>query len=165
MDVRRIRESEWRQLRELRLRALEDAPYAFRGTLADEAAKPDEWWRQWAAEDAAEPTDATFVASEGGRLIGLAAGFLRDDPDVAIVAAMWVDPAHRRRGAARALIEAVESWAAGTGATRLRLSVTDTNPAALDFYLGCGFAENGETQPAPGRPDVLEIGLEREIRR
>ena len=44
--VRRLRPDEWRDLRALRLRALEDAPDAFGATLAEEAAEPDLTWQE-----------------------------------------------------------------------------------------------------------------------
>jgi Acetyltransferase (GNAT) family len=46
MTVRRARPEEWAFLRELRLRALADAPDAFASKLADEAAAPEEMWRR-----------------------------------------------------------------------------------------------------------------------
>jgi GNAT superfamily N-acetyltransferase len=46
MTVRRARPEEWAVLRELRLRALADAPDAFASKLADEAAAPEEMWRR-----------------------------------------------------------------------------------------------------------------------
>ena len=52
VSVRRIRESEWRALREVRLLALADAPDAFGSTLAREAAFADDLRRDWAREAA-----------------------------------------------------------------------------------------------------------------
>jgi hypothetical protein len=62
--VERVRAAEWRELRELRLRALADAPEAFASTLAREAAFPDDVWRQ-RAQGRAGPTRRDRVRGRG----------------------------------------------------------------------------------------------------
>jgi hypothetical protein len=41
-----MQSADWKELREVRLRALADAPGAFASTLEREAAYPDDVWRQ-----------------------------------------------------------------------------------------------------------------------
>ncbi len=50
-----------------------------------------------------------------------------------------VHPDHRRRGLARALLEAAVAEARRRGARQLRLRVLETNSAARALYAGCGF--------------------------
>jgi hypothetical protein len=46
MEARQAQAADWQALRQLRLRALADAPDAFASTLEAELAFPDEVWRQ-----------------------------------------------------------------------------------------------------------------------
>ena len=52
-----------------------------------------------------------------------------------------VDPDHRRRGLATAVIGALSSWAAERGATRAYLQVETSNRPALELYDRLGFCE------------------------
>ncbi len=64
---------------------------------------------------------------------------------------MWVSPAARGRGAGDALVAAVERWARQTGASVLRLAVTQGNDNAAALYLRNGFRHTGELAgPEPG---------------
>jgi GNAT superfamily N-acetyltransferase len=72
----------------------------------------------------------TFVAVIEERIVGFAT-IAGDDE----LEDLFVDPAWRRRGIARRLVEAVAGVAKGP-----RLWVTG-NPHALGFYLAAGFAE------------------------
>ena len=159
MDVRRIRPVEWRDLRRVRLRALATDPDAFGSTYADEAAKGDEWWQEWARDHAAGDRDFTAVAWRGTP-VGIAAGFVNSEAARTVtVFAMWVAPEARRGGVGTALLAAVEEWASVGGAERLRLSVIDVNPDAVRFYEACGYTRTGITTPLARDASVGEIEL------
>ena len=70
VEVRRVHAAEWKELREVRLRALADAPDAFASTLEREAAFPEEVWRQRAHGG---PASASFIVREDGVGVGTAA--------------------------------------------------------------------------------------------
>src|SRR4030095_5667484 len=107
----------------LRLRALAAAPGAFASTLEAGLRFSDDIWRQRAGDDREA---ATFVASEGGADIGLARIFAEAEPPGRThLVSMWVDPAHRRRGGARALIDRAVRWAAERHAEEVILWVAD----------------------------------------
>lgn len=55
-----------------------------------------------------------------------------------------VDPAHRRRGAAAALLDALEEQAAARGAQDLTLEVRPSNLPAVSLYRARGFADIGQ---------------------
>jgi hypothetical protein len=48
VEIRRIGAGEWRELRDLRLRALNDAPEAFTATCQEESNDTDAHWSEWA---------------------------------------------------------------------------------------------------------------------
>ena len=154
MEVRQTGSADWAALRRLRLRALADAPGAFASTLEAELAFPDDVWRQRAGDDL---TAASFIAGEGGADIGLARIFAQaDPPGRAHLVSMWVDPGHRRRGVARALIGRAVRWAAEHRAEEVILWVADENAAARRLYEGIGFRPTGERQPLPSDPAKSE---------
>jgi len=63
--------------------------------------------------------------------------------DEAEVLTLAVDPAHRRSGLARALVEAAAVEAAAAGARSLFLEVARDNGAALALYRAVGFSQVG----------------------
>jgi GNAT superfamily N-acetyltransferase len=159
VEVRRIRADDWRTLRELRLRALRDSPDSFGSRLDTSEARPDAWWQDWARRGADSDETATFLAFDGDRPVGMAGGWRHETQPSATVLAMWVAPEARRGGTGRALLDAVEAWAAAGGAEWTDLSVTDAAPGAQAFYRAAGYVEAGWRRPLERDPALTEIGL------
>ena len=157
--VRRVVPDEWAVLRDVRVRALLDAPSAFASTHAREVAFGEAEWR------ARIDGGPWWLAREGNDPVGLVAGYRTDeDGDVAHLVAMWVRPASRGTGAATALVEAVCAWAAGEGRRAVSLWVADGNDRARRFYERLGFTGTGERQPLPSNPRIGEERMERTLR-
>lgn len=151
--VRRIRADDWRALRELRLAALADSPFAFERALADEKAQPDEKWREWAAGGEAGRDSCTVVADHGRALVGLAGTYVDRDNGELCLGAMWVAPEARGAGVGRRIVEAVLAWARDAGHDALALWVNEENASALRLYESCGFRLTGRTAPQRRRPE------------
>jgi GNAT superfamily N-acetyltransferase len=140
IGIRRIETVDWAVAKELRLRALADAPEAFAATLADETAFDDTRWQERARSNAQAVDTVGFFALDEGAECGLAIGVRSGaDASIAELNALWVAPQVRRRGAAHALVQAVEDWARMIGAEQLALEVTDTSHAAIALYRRMGF--------------------------
>jgi RimJ/RimL family protein N-acetyltransferase len=155
MEVRRVAPDEWAVLRDVRLRALADAPHAFASTSAREVAFDE---REWRARIDRGPW---WLARIDGVPVGLVAAFRTDEePPVAHLVSLWVDPAFRGSAAATSLVEAVCVWAAATGARTVSLWVADGNDRARRFYARLGFTGTGERQALPSAPDVGEERLQ-----
>ena len=155
----------WPRLRELRLRALAEAPTAFGPTLAREQAFTDDVWRQRAERGASGVDNITFVADQDGRWLGIATGLasdsdVPDDPRPELVG-MFVCPEARRHGCGAALVDAVLDWARARQAAGLCLWVTATNEPAIALYDTCGFRPTGETKPLVHSPAVALIRMVR----
>jgi ribosomal protein S18 acetylase RimI-like enzyme len=58
------------------------------------------------------------------------------------LSAIAVDPEHRRRGLARAIVAALSAWGAAGGATQRYLQVEAANAGAIALYRGLGFWEH-----------------------
>jgi GNAT superfamily N-acetyltransferase len=97
----------------------------------------------------AEPANTAFLAMEGGLLIGAATvttcfGF--ETGRQAEIEDLYVLPERRRRGVARALVEAVLAWCRARGCTDVEVVVTSEGDArhGLDaWYRSLGFADTG----------------------
>ena len=136
MEILRIGPDEWEVFRELRLRALREAPYAFGSRYDDWAEAPETSWRDRLAN-----VPLNLVARMDGELVGMASGVVEDE-DGAELISMWVDPAARGSGVAAALIEAVVEWARSAGRATY-LMVRSENARAIAAYARAGFVDLG----------------------
>ncbi|NDV02881.1 GNAT family N-acetyltransferase [Pseudoroseicyclus sp. CLL3-39] len=82
-----------------------------------------------------------LLAKEAGSPAGTA--FVAMDDDIAMLHALEVLAANRRRGLARRLVQAAAGWAEAEGASLLTLLVTRANGGANALYSGLGMAELG----------------------
>jgi ribosomal protein S18 acetylase RimI-like enzyme len=86
---------------------------------------------------------------EDGRVVGIAIGFLgQDDPSVAVLHLVAVDPAHRRRGTGTDLVTAVMRDAAGRGARTIRTTAWPDDRPSIAFLQAVGF---GLVEPPDGQ--------------
>jgi GNAT superfamily N-acetyltransferase len=164
MRIRRVRPDEYERLREIRLRALADAPYAFDSPLPDERELSTQVWQRRAAAGAAGQTAVTYVAEDDGDYVGLTTGLWEiEGPGRAMVVSMWVAPAARGHGLGRRLLDTVVDWAKERGASHVDLWVTDGNDPARALYERAGFAPTGERAPLDSDPSLIGIKLSRNL--
>jgi ribosomal protein S18 acetylase RimI-like enzyme len=154
--VREVTPDDWETLRDVRLAALREAPYAFASTYAREAAFTEEQWR-----DRISDRSVTYLAYRPGNPEpdGLAGAYVADG--VANVVSLWVRPSARGHGVGEALIGATADWAKARDHAALLLWVTESNTPARELYDRCGFALTGERQPLPSDPTLPEVRMRR----
>lgn len=145
--VERVGEEAYERVREVRLRALRDAPDAFASTYEREIGMtPDQWRARF------RPDAVTFLGRRDGADVGIVSGIPHPEHsgDAALVA-MWVAPEARGTGLGDALVAAVVDWARAGGHRRLRLDVADVNEHAIRLYARLGFVPTGavSTMPPP----------------
>jgi GNAT superfamily N-acetyltransferase len=164
VEIRSIRADEGLRLRDLRLRALADAPATFGETLAQAQARPEAFWHERAARNAAGIEAITFIADENGRWYGMVTGFFPpDNPQTVHVVNLWVDPATRGRGVARALMEAIAGWARTRGAAQLQHWVWEANTAVITFHEREGYVRTGKTKPHALNPSFHDVHMVRKL--
>ena len=120
--------------------------------------------RPWTAPAFAELLD-------GPGVLALAAGddgfiLVRRVLDEAEILTLAVRPAARRRGLARALVEAAAAVAGQAGAETLWLEVAQDNAAALALYAACGFTTAGRRRgyyPRSGAEAADALVLRRDL--
>jgi ribosomal protein S18 acetylase RimI-like enzyme len=157
LQVVRVRPSDWQRYRDIRLEALAASPDAYASSLEVERRHTAERWQQLIAGS------DTFIAVEGGCVLGTATGWPRD-PGVVHLVAMYVVPEARGRRIAHRLIDEVVAAARDTGAERVLLEVAERNTAAARSYLAYGFTPTGHRHPMDREPDIIEIEMELPLR-
>lgn len=86
------------------------------------------------------PRGLFLIARSGGRPVGCVA-LKGAGEGMAEVKRLWIDPAMRGAGVARALMRAVEDGARGLGIAILRLDTNRAQAQALAFYRTAGWTE------------------------
>ena len=159
--VTRIRADQWRILKNVRLRALEDAPYAFGTTLAEGQKRIDRDWQDMARDHATLLDRAYFMAYVGDNPCGMA-GCYRTASDTVVLTAMWVAPEFRGKNIGEQIVRAVIEWAREGGASTLEAWVSENNPARF-FYQRIGFEETDLTEPLRSGSKIQIILMRRDI--
>jgi GNAT superfamily N-acetyltransferase len=155
-SIRTFVPDEWRTYRDLRLRALADAPDAFGRTLAQEKDRPDAEWLDRLASGADRRWNLPLLAEVGKEPIGLAWGRIEESrPEVANLYQMWVAPEYRGLGVGQMLLEAVIAWAREADAHQLALGVTCGDTPAMRLYTHADFKPVGQPQPLRPGSDLL----------
>ena len=148
ISVQPAQPDQWMTYRDVRLRALRDAPDAFGSTYAAEAQRTDAMWADRIAAATSSGKDRVLLAFDRQDACGLVWCKLSpDEPAVVDLFQMWVDPASRGAGVGRALLEEAIAWAERVGANRVRLGVTAAETPAMRLYLACGFRPVGVLEP------------------
>jgi ribosomal protein S18 acetylase RimI-like enzyme len=158
VSVRAVRSDELDRLKEIRLRALADAPGAFGSRYDEEVPRDPELWRTWITRG------GTFIVEDDRGWHGLVAVFLdENDASLCHLVSMWVAPDHRGRGLGRDLLVAGVDWARAMGAASVRLGVVDGNAIAARLYEQAGFCATGESEPLRSDPmkSIVFMALER----
>lgn len=160
VDVRPLRPGEGTRFRELRLRAIADAPHAFFWSAETERSFTADHWESWATGD----DRVMFVAEEAGDWLGAAGCSLRADGSGALDATgMWVAPAARGRHLGERLIDEIITWGRAHGATRMEFAVTETNTHALALYRRLGFTPTGGRRPLQADPTLTGMFMAKPI--
>ena len=164
IELRPLEAAQPQILRDLWLRALADTPAAFGVSFAEMAEQPAAYWSDLARSLAASDDQHEVIASTQDRPCGLIHGSIdTGQRDVAHIGAVWVDPAARRHGIAKRLLQAIVSWAQACGVRRLELWVTVGNAAAIRHYTQAGFRATGQQRPLPSNVTLQICQMEREL--
>jgi GNAT superfamily N-acetyltransferase len=151
--VIRVTGDNWRELRDVRLAALAEAPAAFGSSLRREQDFDEDHWRAWTR------SAGLFMALVGESPVGMAAGVSGGSDAERKLVAMWVEPAWRGRDTASKLVSSVVDWAGSEGSDRLRLWVAEGNESARRLYEGHGFEVTGGRKPMPSNPALYRYEM------
>ncbi len=98
---------DWERVRDIRIRALADAPFAFASRWEEEKDRPQSFWRGRLER----PDAATFLALNRYETVGVVSAFVApEDVTRTELVSMWVAPGTRRQRIGRQLVAAVIEW-------------------------------------------------------
>jgi len=162
VEVRTLTADEWELFRDVRLRALADAPDAFGRTLAEVLdLSPDEW------RTPILTPGPTVVVLEDDVPVAMGGVFAPVGDGRAMVWGMWTAPEARGRGHGGRILRDLVAWCRQHGRTEVLLHVTEGNAAARGLYLAHGFEPTGtweELRPgSPLRIEELRLGSPRPL--
>ncbi len=134
---------------------LQADPMAFGETFEHASQQPDSYWADWATRAASSPDTCSMLAVEAdGKVVGHIGSIWKEE--LTSLGAMWVEPAYRRAGVGRRLLDAILAWAdEAHPASAVRLGVFPTQQAAIRLYRERGFVATGKVLPLEHAPGLL----------
>jgi GNAT superfamily N-acetyltransferase len=164
VHLRKLASDEVDLHRDLRLRALRDTPDSFGETFGDAVARPISYWEELTRSVTEPGRQVMFLACQGEDVLGSAYGLLdRERSDAGRVGGIWVEPAWRRRGVGRALLQEVFGWARERRLKQLGLWAPIHSPAAIALYSHAGFRDTGERLRLPANSSLWIVAMEAEL--
>ncbi len=109
--------------------------------------EPAELEAELAELEALETPYVALIAESQDELVGFAEVSVRSVAEgcppgpAAFLEGIWVEPEHRRRGVARALLAAAEAWARERGLSHLGSDALLDNQASHAWHRAAGFGE------------------------
>ena len=97
--------------------------------------------RPWSLREFAELLESPHVLALGDGRAFILARVIADEAEILTIA---TDPAHRRQGLARAMLDQFHAAAQTRGATRAFLEVAADNHAARALYEAAGYRQTGQ---------------------
>jgi GNAT superfamily N-acetyltransferase len=161
ITVRVLDESEWSVYRDVRLRALAESPGSFTATLAEEADRDEQFWRDRMTRS------HRLLAERGSVPQGIVSlGPYEQEPSAAEVFGLYVVPKARGTGVSWRLVEAAAALATEHGYLQLYYWVGTDNGRALGFANNFGFRTTDYRRPSrasdlePGQEIAMVLSLE-----
>lgn len=158
--IRRTAPTDGTLLRQLRIAALADAPYAFGAKLSDVLAEPPESFESTAVRHSQSETSTSFFAFCDNEPIGTIGAYIEQQPlGRAFICALWLAPEQRGTSTATELVHTACSWLRQSTHADIFAWVADSNARAFAFYRKLGFLPTSQRQPLPSNPSAHETLL------
>ena len=162
-DINLLTSDEWHTLRDVRLSALRESPYAFLSTYATESKYDESKWRM---EFARGDWYVGMVSMGSADKPVSIAGITRESATPAhqrFLQYVWVAPEFRRQGVAFNMINEVLDRLKLSGVRTVVLGVLDENGSAMRLYSRLGFVSSNHREPLedfPGRSEeIMQLHL------
>ena len=94
-------------------------------------------------------SQCVFKYEENGDILGCVLVKVTEQPKLAYVGTLSVQPSFQSKGVGRVLLAAAENWAKEKGCTRMKLTVLHIRTELIEYYKRRGYQDNGETEAFP----------------
>lgn len=147
------------RLREIRLRALHDAPYAFGADFKVESEKPIEYWQKYLDES------DWCIAVSNGEDIGLLAADLADADrgSDCWMSSWWLEASFRGQGIPKLMLEWLDELCESKSWKKQGLGVWPENERAIAAYLKLGFVKGEKPLQSRSRPEKMYLPMYRNL--
>ncbi len=140
LEIITLQPSDWKDYKELRLRALKEEPQAFASTYDENIKLPDEFWQMRLEEALAGESQWLLFARQQDNLVGMAGAFVKDEKDTVHIIAVFVDKKYRGQGISKKLMNnLISAIKQNNEIRRLLVGVNPEQVAALNLYQNIGF--------------------------
>lgn len=158
MEILALPVEEWREYRELRLRALREDPEAFSSRYADSLNQPEDYWRTRLAEAAKGERTWLLFARQDAKLVGMVGAFIEDPAaERATVVSVYVPKEARGQGISTHLMEAMLRLLSTVPTLKqAQLCVNVTQIPAIQLYKRFGFVETGQEPAMTGAGHAVQ---------
>jgi ribosomal protein S18 acetylase RimI-like enzyme len=143
LNLRGLDADDWQLWRDVRLKALREAPYAFSAKLEEWQGERDteQRWRNRLTD-----VPLNVIAELNGNAAGMVSATAPDADGTVELISMWVAPSARGRGVGDAMVASVLQWAQMQRADSVVLAVFENNERAADLYRRHGFVDRGRIE-------------------
>ena len=143
LNIVKINEQHWKDLRTLRLEALEKEPTAFGKSYKEECDMTEEDWRK----KSVTKNGNKLIAYLDGEPVGMVEYYfetLQKLKHIATIYSMYVRPEYRQQKIGKKLLEqALEDIKQNEKVEKVKLLVNSSNEGACQFYRNFGFQDTG----------------------
>jgi ribosomal protein S18 acetylase RimI-like enzyme len=80
-----------------------------------------------------------------------------EDKGIWYLGSLTIDPRQQNSGLGRKLLTAAEDWVRARGGREVRMTVINVRDTLIAWYVRCGYALTGETEPFPYGDDRFGI--------
>lgn len=141
-DIIKLDPKRWLEYKKLRIESLEIEPYAFLGTVSEENSYEDNVWQERLNNSQLPDNNLMLFAQKDEHIVGMIGVLFSNNQKIkhiARIVSFYVTPAQRRKGISKALLESALEIIKDRGCTKVTLSVTTTQDAAIKLYESFNF--------------------------
>ena len=159
ISIIKLKESESIRLRDMRLKALNDAPYAFGAEFKVESEKPIEYWQNYL-----NGSDWCIAVSDGEDVGVLAVDLAdADRGSDCWLSSWWIEESFRGQGITKLMLQWLDNLCQSKGWKKQGLGVWPENERAIAAYLKLGFIKGEKPLQSRSRPEKMYLPMYRNL--
>jgi ribosomal protein S18 acetylase RimI-like enzyme len=137
IEIIQLVPSDWKIVKNLRIKSVHSDPEAFKDTYEEMIAKPDSYW----IEKTADPRAFYVVAKADEEYVGILGAVRKTkEPNIILLMKMYVDRAYRGQGIGKQLMSVVlEKIRENKNIAKIILWVEESQVPAFNMYKSFGF--------------------------